>query len=186
MMMDKDHQMMANHEPQMRGAEHQRMMADVKAADERIQQVVTKMNAESGGQKVATIAELLTKNGGDCRRQRNFGYEDQGLATLMADRRGETEIDFGFTAAGHAVKEGDVKTASVCERVEPCEGELALGEHRRADHELALLRLGDRLHGPGRYVRRRSGRGRSRTAPARGRGWRRCERALRGFLALGR
>src|SRR5204863_6681730 len=74
-----------------------------------------------------TIAELLTKNGGECRRQRNFGYEDQGLATLMADRRGETEIDFGFTAAGHAVKEGDVKTASVCERVEPCEGGCLLG-----------------------------------------------------------
>jgi len=54
-----DHQMMSNPEHQMMMGRPQ-MMAEMKAADERIQQLVTKMNAETGEQKIGTMAELLT------------------------------------------------------------------------------------------------------------------------------
>ena len=38
-----------------------RMMSEMKAADDRLQQLVTKMNAATGDQKVTAMAELLTQ-----------------------------------------------------------------------------------------------------------------------------
>ena len=60
MMMGNDHQMTNTDSHQEMGEQQQRMMAAVKEADERIQQLVTRMNAEQGDQKIATMAELLT------------------------------------------------------------------------------------------------------------------------------
>jgi hypothetical protein len=41
-------------------ADHQRMMAEMKAADDRLQQLVSKMNSAAGDQKISAMAELLT------------------------------------------------------------------------------------------------------------------------------
>ena len=40
---------------------HQQMMADMKAADSRLQELVTRMNAAKGDQKVEAMAALLTE-----------------------------------------------------------------------------------------------------------------------------
>ena len=45
----------------MMGHDHKRMMADMKTADDRLQQLVSKMNAATGEQKTNAIAELLTQ-----------------------------------------------------------------------------------------------------------------------------
>jgi hypothetical protein len=42
-------------------ADHQQMMAEIKAADSRIQDLVTKMNAVKGDQKVDAMAALLNE-----------------------------------------------------------------------------------------------------------------------------
>jgi Spy/CpxP family protein refolding chaperone len=45
----------------MMGADHQQMMAEMKAADSRVQELVTKMNAAKGDQKVDAMAALLNE-----------------------------------------------------------------------------------------------------------------------------
>ncbi len=45
----------------MMDQEHGKMMADMKAADEKLRQLVTKMNAATGDQKVSAMAEIVTQ-----------------------------------------------------------------------------------------------------------------------------
>lgn len=45
----------------MMAADHQQMMAEMKAADGRVQELVTRMNAVKGDQKVEAMAALLNE-----------------------------------------------------------------------------------------------------------------------------
>ena len=57
-----DHQQATSaQKPGMMGQDHQRMMADMKTADDRLQELVSKMNAATGDQKIGVMADLLTQ-----------------------------------------------------------------------------------------------------------------------------
>jgi hypothetical protein len=45
----------------MRGQDHHRMMADMKTTDDRLQDLVSKMNAATGDRKISAMADLLTQ-----------------------------------------------------------------------------------------------------------------------------
>jgi hypothetical protein len=59
----------------MMGQDHQRMMADMKAADDRLQDLMSKMNAATGDQKVNAMADLLTQLVADQRKMHQHMME---------------------------------------------------------------------------------------------------------------
>ena len=61
---------------------HQQMMADMKAADSRLQELVTRMNAAKGDQKVEAMAALLTE----------LVRNDSNLHHRMMEMHGQMEM----------------------------------------------------------------------------------------------
>ena len=79
-----DHEQAAAQKTGMMGQGHQRMMADMKAADDRLQDLMSKMNAATGDEKVNAIAALLAQLVTD---QKNMHHHMMGMHDQMMSHK---------------------------------------------------------------------------------------------------
>ena len=89
-------------------AEHERMMTDMKAADQRLDDLAAKMNAASGTEKAAAVASVVTEMLAQRRTMRDAMMK--GQHGMMGHMMEHTQVGKGSTAMCPMMKHtGDMK-----------------------------------------------------------------------------